>query len=95
MEDHVPREIQQCQPQGKNRAHLPMTSPGSRSSIPVFVMDVLQADFPPALHVQGLEALEEPPLIALAQIVAVATEWLITHHCLWRFENHFLVLKQT
>ena len=26
-------------------------------------------------------------------VVAVATEWLITHHCLLRFENVFLAIK--
>ena len=26
-------------------------------------------------------------------VVAVATEWLITHHCLLRFENLFLAIK--
>ena len=34
-----------------------------------FVTDVLRANLPRVLYVQGLEAPEEPPLIALAQIL--------------------------
>ena len=44
----------------KNRAHLPRTSPGSRSIMP-FSSGVL--------YVQGLAALVEPSLVALAQIL--------------------------
>ena len=35
----------------------------------LFVTDVLRANIPRVFYVQGLEALEEPPLIALAQIL--------------------------
>ena len=53
----------------KNRAHLPRTSSGSRSILPSSPLMYCELTFRVSSMFQGLEALEEPPLIALAQIL--------------------------